>query len=346
MLSVLRNVSVNQRNIHYISRKPFKEVSIPVPWGKIAGKWWGSTKIKPIICLHGVQDNCGSFEPLVVFLNKKENFSFLAIDFPGHGYSSRFPGGLFYHFFTYPMVVKRICDYFKWQNVSLMGHSLGAITSFTFTILYPEKVKFLICIDALHPFTTTVNAETLRKSIDLLMKYDDMKSSENMSAAYSLQEAIEKMYNGYENAIKLERIPILLERNLSPSKNFPGKYYFSRDPKLKMKVMCDWPQEQVIKDSSLITQPIFVCKARHNMYYGPKEHFYSVMDVLKKNSKDCDFHYVDGTHYVHLNDPEDVGAYIQKFLEKHYKAEQSNLDENSSVFCDSHPGLLEMISKQ
>lgn len=31
----------------------FKEVKIPVPWGHIAGKWWGPTDKHPILALHG-----------------------------------------------------------------------------------------------------------------------------------------------------------------------------------------------------------------------------------------------------------------------------------------------------
>ncbi|XP_045473393.1 probable serine hydrolase [Harmonia axyridis] len=344
MLSVLRNSFIIKRSVHSFARKSFKEISIPVPWGKIAGKWYGSTNIKPILCLHGIQDNCGSFEPLISFLDKDEKSSFLAIDFPGHGYSSPYPGGTFYHFFTFLIVVKRIADYFQWPNVSLMGHSLGAISAFTFSLLYPEKVKFLICIDALHPFETTVTAETLRKSIDLFVKYDDLKLLENESIAYTLEEAIEKIRIGYNNAIKLEKIPILLERNLAPSKKYPGKYYFNRDPKLKMKVMCDYPHEQVIKDASVITRPVFVCKAKHNVYYGPKDHFHSVLDVLKKSSEDCDFHFVDGTHYLHLNDPDVVGAHIKTFLNKHHVIEDSNLN-GTSLFCESQPSPLEMFTE-
>lgn len=31
------------------------EIKIPVPWGEIVGKWWGSREQKPILTLHGWQ---------------------------------------------------------------------------------------------------------------------------------------------------------------------------------------------------------------------------------------------------------------------------------------------------
>lgn len=42
-------------NSHCTNTGNFVEVEIPVPWGKIAGKWWGSKEKKPILVLHGYQ---------------------------------------------------------------------------------------------------------------------------------------------------------------------------------------------------------------------------------------------------------------------------------------------------
>lgn len=101
--------------------RSFKEVSIPVPWGDIHGKWecyvllghtsncptsdffkssslmnyytsgklWGPEDKQPIIFLHGWQDNAGTFDPLVALL--PEDLAILCIEFPGHGFSSQYP---------------------------------------------------------------------------------------------------------------------------------------------------------------------------------------------------------------------------------------------------------------
>lgn len=34
---------------------PTEEITIPVPWGHIAGKWWGPKNVRPILLLHGFQ---------------------------------------------------------------------------------------------------------------------------------------------------------------------------------------------------------------------------------------------------------------------------------------------------
>lgn len=42
----------------------FKEVTIPVPWGHVAGKWWGPTHKRPILTIHGWQVKAFSLNKL------------------------------------------------------------------------------------------------------------------------------------------------------------------------------------------------------------------------------------------------------------------------------------------
>lgn len=52
-----------------------------VPWGHVAGKWYGSENVRPIVMLHGWQDNAGTFDTLVPLL--PNHLSYLSIDLPG-----------------------------------------------------------------------------------------------------------------------------------------------------------------------------------------------------------------------------------------------------------------------
>lgn len=62
-----------------------------MPWGIVAGKWYGPENVRPILMLHGWQDNAGTFNTLIPLL--PQNHSYLALDLPGHGLSSRLPAG-------------------------------------------------------------------------------------------------------------------------------------------------------------------------------------------------------------------------------------------------------------
>merc|ERR1719510_1131680 len=76
------------------SKSIVKEIQIPVPWGHIAGKEWGNSDGEPWIALHGWLDNCGSFDTLLPYFPKTQRI--IAIDLPGHGFSSHFPPGILY----------------------------------------------------------------------------------------------------------------------------------------------------------------------------------------------------------------------------------------------------------
>ncbi|XP_012062902.1 PREDICTED: probable serine hydrolase [Atta cephalotes] len=86
-----------------------KEIEIPVPWGKVAGKLWGSQNKQPILALHGWQDNAASFDNIAPLIMK--NIPVLAIDLPGHGLSSWLPPGFMYSELIYFLLIKRIKRY-------------------------------------------------------------------------------------------------------------------------------------------------------------------------------------------------------------------------------------------
>lgn len=46
------------------------ELKLPVPWGHIAAKVWGSQQALPVLCLHGWLDNASSFDRLIPLLPK------------------------------------------------------------------------------------------------------------------------------------------------------------------------------------------------------------------------------------------------------------------------------------
>lgn len=80
-----------------IPERQWEEVTFDVPWGFVAGKWYGDRNKQPVLAFHGWQDNAGTFDRLIPLLPK--TISVWAIDLPGHGKSSHFPTGMQYHIF-------------------------------------------------------------------------------------------------------------------------------------------------------------------------------------------------------------------------------------------------------
>ncbi|CAF4772951.1 unnamed protein product [Pieris macdunnoughi] len=124
-----------------------KEIKIPVPWGHVSAKLWGQENQRPVLALHGWQDNAGTWDPLAPMISDK--LPILAIDFPGHGHSSWIPPGFQYSPWDLPRLILTIKDYFKWDKISILGHSMGSIAGMRFACVFPDDVDFFIAVDSL-----------------------------------------------------------------------------------------------------------------------------------------------------------------------------------------------------
>lgn len=149
--------------------------------------------------------------------------SFLAIDFPGHGYSSQLPHGVFYNYIYYLLTVKYIKDSLKWSKVTLLGHSMGGLTSCLFTVFYRKEVDFLMCLDGFKPFVHTDILEQLAKNIMQFHKYHEFSLSSMEQKTYYLEEMVQKISIAHGNSINPEYANYILERNIAQSEQHPGK---------------------------------------------------------------------------------------------------------------------------
>ncbi|KAJ3655473.1 hypothetical protein Zmor_014604 [Zophobas morio] len=322
-LTALRHFSTKQRT--------FKEIKIPVPWGHVAGKWWEPYDKRPILTLHGWQDSCGSFDRLVPLL--KDDVGIVAIDLPGHGYSSRLPPGMFYNNMNYPIIIQHIANYLEWPKISLMGHSLGAISSFIYTIIFPENVDFLICIDGVKPLYMKNNGPRMALGIQELLKYDELGRSKEEPPSYPLEVIKKRMAALNTQSISIDHCHHILNRNIAPSKADPDKYYFTRDPRLKARFIYNWAQKDLLEGAYRVICPMLMIKFTESGYYEDKQNFYELLDALKKTSKDAQYHYVDGSHHTHLNNPESVKDLINNFLETYNIEDRKIGGIKSDIIC-------------
>ena len=125
--------------------------TLTIPGFTIAYKTWGKSTNPPLIALHGWLDNANSFEPLAHYL--QERFYLIAIDFPGHGYSSHLPQGCYYHFMDGVFNLIQIINALQLEQVHLLGHSMGACLASLVAGVAPERFLSLALIEGLGPFS-------------------------------------------------------------------------------------------------------------------------------------------------------------------------------------------------
>jgi len=300
------------------STRHFEEIKIAVPWGELAGKWYGPKHVRPIVGLHGWQDNAGTFDTLAPLL--PSHIPFLSLDLPGHGHSSWLPPGCCYHSIDYVLLMLRIMNDYKWDKISIIAHSMSAINSFVFASLFPTKVDMLVSLDVLKPLIRSAAkivdayADRLQSSLQVEQRI----ASDSEPPSYEWDQLAERLHIGTERSVSLEACKFLLQRNTKTSRHEPHKYYFSRDSRLKKSLFYAFPKEVPLEMAKRITCPHLFIKARQGPLYERKEYHEEALEIVKKNPL-FEYHEVEGTHHVHLNEPDKVAPLINSFINKYRK---------------------------
>lgn len=295
-----------------------EEVKIPVPWGHISGKWWGRKDVRPILALHGWQDNCGTFDTLAPLLPK--HIGFLAIDLPGHGTSSRIPDGALYNNFDFVVLMRYVCKKYNWDKVSIVAHSLGAVLSFIYGGIYPNHVDMLIALDGFRPHTKPPEKviDALRNDIETFMVADERNRKKTEPPSYTFDELIQRAHEGSRRSIGKETAHHIIARGVAKSEFNPDKYYFTRDARLKSNMPTAVTHEVAMELAKNIQFPYVAIEASKSQFADFKDKNNEFLELLKTNNSKFEHYMVQGTHHVHLNEPEKVIDIINNCINKYH----------------------------
>ncbi len=153
----------------------------------------------PVLCLHGWLDNAASFSPLAKAM---ADIPMLALDFPGHGRSQNRSGDAHYYFFDWVEDIVAFCQQQGWQQLTLIGHSMGGMVATAIAAAFPQLVAKLVLIDSLGFVTESPDncTEQLRQGISSRLKtppkrkpyYPDLTAAANarlVQSDFSITEA-------------------------------------------------------------------------------------------------------------------------------------------------------------
>ncbi|CAG9864731.1 unnamed protein product [Phyllotreta striolata] len=293
------------------TQKSIEEFNIPVPWGHIAVKCWGSSDNPHVIMVHGTCDNAGTFDNLLELLT--DGFYYICMDLPSHGKSSRFPPFLPIQFMDFVLPIKLVLDYFKREKYIFIGHSLGGQLGYLIAQLYPRYIEKIISLDATPMFHSVNSSNAIKylkrkldNNFDLLM---DNKPSTVDSYAEILEQYRTNRYRG-EILTEAAAKP-MLDRCLQTTVD--GKYYITTDPRMKWFIeplSDDLYKLGVIKNDP-VNCPILIIYAKYNFLTRLK---YSKVVNAFHSFKNVKIVYALGKHDVHNNKPEFIVQHIHHFL--------------------------------
>lgn len=107
--------------------------------------------------------------------------------------------------------VMLVCDYLRWERVSILRHSLGSVISFLYASTFPNKCDMYIALDF---------AKGLQNSHEANVRNRQLQEP----PSYKFNELLMKIKSGI--FMKIGAAPYILERSVLPSAKQPKKVLF------------------------------------------------------------------------------------------------------------------------
>ena len=249
----------------------------------------------PTLCLHGVLDNCASFDALSHHLG---DLDLIAIDLPGHGLSDPLPSSVC-HYLDYASCVLELAHTQRWQRFQLIGHSLGGAVACLVAGIHPHKIERLILIDAIGPLSAeppqTVSA--IARYLLTHLEGDQNPVYHNRSQAVKARVQLAD--------ILLETAEALVDRDLTKVR---GGYSWRHDHRLNRGVTTTLTEEQVLAFLSNISAPTLLVTAERTAL---RESYYSRRISSVAKLRQLTF---QGGHHLHMENPGPVAEAARAFL--------------------------------
>lgn len=256
-----------------------------------------------ILFLHGWLDNAASFTPLFEHIQEveKEGFKVIAIDLPGHGASSHKSKDAHYHFIDWVYDILLLLESNGWENVHIVGHSMGGMIASTLAASFPEKVKSITLIDSIgviHNNEQETSIQIRKGMLSRLKKTSTNNKKLTVERATQARVLISDLE--YHNA------ELIVSRNIFIS---DGAYKWRSDRRLNNTspnrftlAQC----KQLVSDIKVPVQIIYGSKGLVFIRNGIEE--YAPLMSCKKIVE------LDGGHHIHMEKPLEVAKLINEFI--------------------------------
>ncbi len=286
-----------------------KDYIVELPNIDIAVQEWGCLTGKPVIALHGWLDNLNSYYPLFSYSDwlEKNNLRVIAIDLAGHGHSLHRHSTHPYYLLEYVQDLYDLIEYFKFDKVMLLGHSMGSAISGIFAGTFPERVSKLMLIEGLGPMTHT-EEEGLVQLAKSITQRNRHKNRENQ-----YYDDLNLIINARAKVSELdeENVKLLVERNMRKTEQ---GYHWRSDPRLRLPSSLYLTPKQVQAFNKNLTMPVTLLYGKQGFihkYLFMKERIHDCQQIILKE--------LDGGHHLHMEHPEQVIKALSEFINKVWK---------------------------
>lgn len=274
-------------------------VAFSLPAVSIAGWQQGPTQQKVTLCLHGWLDNADSFLPLSAYLPE---LNLIAVDLPGHGQSGHRSSDAHYHFLDWIYDLATLIKIAGWQQVDIIGHSMGAMIGSVLAAVMPEMVRKLVLIDSIGLVTGEASNTTHQVRTAINHRW---QSPNKQKPVYSdLQSAALARQN--QSDFDLNSALILTRRGTTAC---AGGLTWSADMRLRESSAYRLLQPQATQLLHDIQCPVLAILAKDGLPMMQQarqeyQHCYRQLELIE----------LSGGHHCHMTQPEPTANAIRQFL--------------------------------
>ncbi len=257
----------------------------------------------PRLALHGWLDNAASMAGLLTALNEIHPAPSLALDFPGHGFSSHTAPDHHAPFVDYLDAVLAVLDVQNWPQVDLIGHSMGGGVATLFAAAFPEKVRRLVLLDSIGP----LSAAPATFSSDLRKGLIARRSAKKSIPSYPDPQSALAARVGAFGITQLQAAPIV-ERGITQTSD--GLWRWRSDARLTQPSPTRFSEAQVLNAISEIRAPTLVILAE------PRASFFDPATVEARLGafSNAEIVNLQGSHHLHVCPDAGLIAKVTEFL--------------------------------
>jgi len=277
-------------------------VSYELDWGTIRGLCWGDPNDIRVVATHGWLDNSHSFLPLAAHW-PAEAGGLLALDWPGHGHSDHRPTGNYYHFIDYAFDLWQLIQQQDWQNLTLLGHSMGGFVSNVVAALCPERIKSLILIEAFG-----------------LLVSDGTNAREQLQQGFLSRKKLQtprwRSYSSFDSAVEaragqadfsIELVKLIVERGCEHRSD--GRWHWRADARVKATSPYRLPSTAVDDLLKELTMPVVVVRGSEG--YDKLE---NALEKWQDKVSDLSCMTLKGGHHVHMEQPVKIAELLKSHV--------------------------------
>lgn len=265
---------------------------LPQGRGTLAARCWGAELPGvPVLALHGWLDNAATFDELLPRLTLMRPV--VALDLPGHGFSSHRPPGMRYHQVDYlDDVLAVMAQLSPEAPVPLLGHSLGAGLAMMIAGALPARVASLALIDGVGPMTYPVTQfpDLMAKALTQWIGHDP-----EPRPLPSHELALQARCQGMTGPLSRTAAAHLLTRGVVQR---DGAWYWSTDKRLRLDSLARYHEAQVFETLARVRAPALLIFAAGGVQHfitddTPYRARLAAMPTLKTVT-------LPGGHHLHL----------------------------------------------